>query len=104
MKECWEAPGSPWSEAWTSPASGPRGCVLCGALQSFAQRRSHGMLFRRRMAQRISLPRICIALGFPDTETLLAHARKEYEAGERFLEFRIDYLPSPENGVAAVRN
>ncbi|HLH39637.1 MAG TPA: shikimate dehydrogenase [Bryobacteraceae bacterium] len=55
------------------------------------------------MQQRISLPRICIALGLPDVESLLAHARKEYEAGERFLEFRIDYLPSPENGVAAIR-
>src|SRR5262245_33162684 len=55
------------------------------------------------MAQRISLPRICIALGFPDTETLLAQARKEYDAGERFFEFRIDYLPSPEHGVAAIR-
>src|SRR5579862_5955956 len=55
------------------------------------------------MPPRISLPRICIALGFPDAESLLAHARKEYEAGERFLEFRIDYLPSPEQGVAAIR-
>ena len=56
-----------------------------------------------RMAQRISLPRICIALGFPDTETLLAHARKEYDAGERFFEFRLDYLPTPEQGIAAIR-
>jgi 3-dehydroquinate dehydratase/shikimate dehydrogenase len=55
------------------------------------------------MAQRISLPRICIALGFPEVETLLAHARKEYEAGERFLEFRLDYLPTPEQGVVAIR-
>ncbi len=55
------------------------------------------------MPQRISLPRICIALGLPDAETLLAHARKEYDAGERFLEFRIDYLPSPEQGIAAIR-
>src|SRR5580704_2905404 len=55
------------------------------------------------MAQRISLPRICIALGFSDAETLLAHARKEYDAGERFFEFRIDYLPSPEQGVATIR-
>src|SRR5579862_872952 len=55
------------------------------------------------MPQRISLPRICIALGFPEVDTLLAHARKEYEAGERFLEFRLDYLPTPEQGVAAIR-
>ncbi len=52
---------------------------------------------------RIALPRICIALGFPDAETLLAHARREYDAGERFLEFRLDYLPDPEHGVAAIR-
>lgn len=52
---------------------------------------------------RIPLPRICIALGFPETETLLAHARKEYDAGERFFEVRLDYLASPEQGVAAIR-
>ena len=55
------------------------------------------------MPRRILLPRICIALGFPETETLLAHARKEFDAGERFLEFRIDHLPAPEQGVAAIR-
>ncbi len=55
------------------------------------------------MAQRISLPRICIALGFPDPETLLAHAKKEYDAGERFLEVRLDYLPSPDQGIAAIK-
>src|SRR5271154_1625269 len=55
------------------------------------------------MPQRISLPRICIALGFPEVDILLAHARKEYDAGERFLEFRLDYLPTPEQGVAAIR-
>lgn len=55
------------------------------------------------MAQRISLPRICIALGFSDAEALLAQARKEYDAGERFFEFRLDYLPSPEQGIAAIR-
>ena len=52
---------------------------------------------------RIALPRICIALGFPDAETLLAHARKEYDAGERFFEFRLDYFPDPEHGIAAIR-
>jgi len=55
------------------------------------------------MAHRISLPRICIALGFPDAETLLTQARKEYDAGERFFEFRLDYLPNPEQGIAAIR-
>jgi 3-dehydroquinate dehydratase/shikimate dehydrogenase len=55
------------------------------------------------MPPRTPFPRICIALGFPDAETLLAHARNEYEAGERFFEFRLDYLPKPEQGVAAIR-
>ncbi|HXP88366.1 MAG TPA: shikimate dehydrogenase [Bryobacteraceae bacterium] len=50
-----------------------------------------------------SFPTICIALGFPDVETLLAHARDEYNAGERFFEFRLDYLPDPERGVAVLR-
>jgi 3-dehydroquinate dehydratase / shikimate dehydrogenase len=52
---------------------------------------------------RVALPRICIALGFPDAETLLAHARREYDAGERFIEFRVDYFADPEQGVAAIR-
>jgi 3-dehydroquinate dehydratase / shikimate dehydrogenase len=55
------------------------------------------------MPQRNLFPKICIALGFPDVESLLAHARAEYEAGERFFEFRLDYLPKPEQGVAAIR-
>ena len=55
------------------------------------------------MPQRTPFPKICIALGFPDAEALLAHARTEYEAGERFFEFRLDYLPSPEIGVAALQ-
>jgi 3-dehydroquinate dehydratase/shikimate dehydrogenase len=52
---------------------------------------------------RIALPRICIALGFPDADTLLSHARHEYEAGERFFEFRLDYFADPDNGIAAIR-
>ncbi len=55
------------------------------------------------MPRRIVLPRICIALGFPEVDALLAHARSEYDAGERFFEFRLDYLPSPEQGIAAMR-
>jgi len=42
------------------------------------------------MAASNSLPRICIALGLPDPERLLEHARREAESGERFLEFRLD--------------
>ena len=55
------------------------------------------------MPPRIAFPRICIALGFPDAETLLAHARSEYDAGERFFEFRLDYLAKPEQGVVVIR-
>jgi 3-dehydroquinate dehydratase / shikimate dehydrogenase len=59
------------------------------------------------MTRRAALPRICIALGFSEIEPLLAHAREEYNAGERFFEFRLDYLASPgqgpEQGIAAMR-
>jgi 3-dehydroquinate dehydratase/shikimate dehydrogenase len=55
------------------------------------------------MARRTSLPRICIALGFSDVESLLGHARKEVQAGESFLEFRLDYLDRPNEGIAAIR-
>lgn len=55
------------------------------------------------MTRRAALPRICIALGFPEIESLLAHAREEYNAGERFFEFRLDYLASPEQGITAMR-
>jgi 3-dehydroquinate dehydratase/shikimate dehydrogenase len=34
----------------------------------------------------------------------LAHARQEVEAGERFLEFRLDYLPNPRAGLGAIRD
>src|SRR6202158_178441 len=55
------------------------------------------------MPKPTSLPRVCIALGFPDAQKLVEHARKEAEAGESFFEFRLDYLPSPESGIAAIR-
>lgn len=55
------------------------------------------------MTRRAALPRICIALGFPEVETLLDHAREEYNSGERFFEFRLDYLKAPDQGVAAMR-
>jgi len=42
-------------------------------------------------------------MGFPDTEKLLANARREVEAGESFFEFRLDYLAEPREGVAAIR-
>jgi 3-dehydroquinate dehydratase/shikimate dehydrogenase len=55
------------------------------------------------MAQNRPLPRICIALGISDPDRLLEQARREAEAGETFLEFRLDYLADPLQGVAAIR-
>ena len=54
------------------------------------------------MTQRRALPRICIALGLPDVPRLLEQARREAEAGENFLEFRLDYLPDPLAGTRAI--
>ena len=54
------------------------------------------------MAQTRSLPRICIALGLPDLPSLLEHARREAEAGEIFLEFRLDFLDQPCKGALAI--
>lgn len=55
------------------------------------------------MAQRHTFPTICIALGFNQPEVLLRHARQEIEAGERFIEIRLDYLPAPEQGLKVIR-
>jgi 3-dehydroquinate dehydratase/shikimate dehydrogenase len=55
------------------------------------------------MPQPTSLPRICIAMGFSDAQKLLEHARREVNAGESFFEFRLDYLPAPEQGIAVIR-
>ncbi len=54
------------------------------------------------MPQSRALPRICIALGLPDVPTLLDHARREAEAGETFLEFRLDFLDTPCKGAEAI--
>ena len=54
------------------------------------------------MAQTRLFPRICIALGLPDVQTLLDHARREAAAGETFLEFRLDFLEDPAKGVEAI--
>src|SRR5258708_38990332 len=56
------------------------------------------------MALRHPLPKICIALGFPDIDKLLQHAQREIDEGERFLEFRLDYLPDPWRGAEAIRS
>jgi 3-dehydroquinate dehydratase/shikimate dehydrogenase len=50
-----------------------------------------------------SLPRICVALGFPDTEQLRHVAEAEYKDGNTFLEFRLDYLGDPSRGVELVK-
>src|ERR1700676_2414478 len=55
------------------------------------------------MAQTRPLPRICIALCLPDVSSLLDHARREAEAGETFLEFRLDFLDKPSKGAEAIR-
>jgi 3-dehydroquinate dehydratase/shikimate dehydrogenase len=50
-----------------------------------------------------TLPTICIALGMGSPEELLRQARQEAEAGETFLEFRLDYLPQPRAGIGIIR-
>jgi len=55
------------------------------------------------MPSRTALPRVCIALGFADPRKLLTYAKREVEAGESFLEFRLDYLDSPRQGIAAIQ-
>lgn len=54
------------------------------------------------MLLRKNLPKICIALGQGDPERLLELARHEASSGERFLEFRLDYLPKPLQGPALI--
>ena len=56
------------------------------------------------MPEKTPFPRICIALGIADPKALLAHARRETDGGESFLEFRLDYLESPEQGLAVIRD
>ena len=55
------------------------------------------------MSQLTALPRICIAMGFPDPQKLAESARREVNAGESFFEFRLDYLPAPEQGIPVIR-
>ena len=56
------------------------------------------------MPSRIALPRVCIALGFAEPHKLLSHAQREVEAGETFLEFRLDYLETPLQGIAVIKD
>ncbi|MCD6360840.1 MAG: shikimate dehydrogenase [Armatimonadetes bacterium] len=55
------------------------------------------------MARRPSFPRICIALGSAEADTLLARARQEADNGGSFLEFRLDYLRRPSEGPRVIR-
>lgn len=55
------------------------------------------------MSSRTSLPKVCVALGFPDTGELLRQAKREAQEGERLLEFRLDYLKDAAEGVEAIR-
>src|SRR5689334_16696557 len=78
-------------------------CGNCGTggFVAFASWYSNYLL--RVMPQKRPFPRICIALGLPDTSALLDHARQEADSGETFLEFRLDHLDHPEHGVKVIR-
>jgi 3-dehydroquinate dehydratase / shikimate dehydrogenase len=56
------------------------------------------------MVTRASFPKICVALGLPEADKLMTLARHEIDQGERFLEFRLDYLKAPEKGVEIIRS
>ncbi len=51
-----------------------------------------------------SLPRIAVALGFPTADQLFEQARHEIDSGETFLEFRLDYLDDPGQGIGVMRH
>ncbi|MBK9169173.1 MAG: shikimate dehydrogenase [Bryobacterales bacterium] len=54
------------------------------------------------MPAKLSLPRICVALGFRQPEELHQHAARLLDNGESFLEVRLDYLPDPAAGIAVI--
>ncbi|MGH9584345.1 MAG: shikimate dehydrogenase [Bryobacteraceae bacterium] len=49
-----------------------------------------------------SLPRVCVALGFPSAAQLAHAAEREYKDGNTFLEFRLDYLPEAMEGAGII--
>lgn len=51
-----------------------------------------------------SLPRICVALGFPTPSELNRAAESEYKEGNTFFEFRLDHLRDPASGIDVIRN
>ncbi|MBC8166216.1 MAG: shikimate dehydrogenase [Bryobacteraceae bacterium] len=56
------------------------------------------------MYPRSALPRVCVALGFPEPDQLFDHARREIIDGESFLEFRLDSLVHPSSGLDVIHN
>lgn len=55
------------------------------------------------MARRSRVPPVCVSLGFLDPESLIACAREETEQGNRFLEFRLDHLRNPWEGLTCIQ-
>ena len=50
-----------------------------------------------------SLPRICVALGFPNSAELARAVEREYRDGNTFLELRLDHLRNPAEGIDLIR-
>lgn len=50
-----------------------------------------------------TLPRICVALGFPSITELANGAEREEKDGATFFEFRLDHLPDPARGIDLIR-
>ncbi len=50
-----------------------------------------------------TLPRLCVALGFPTIAELSQAADREYKDGTTFFEFRLDYLTDPAAGLDLIR-
>src|SRR4051794_29767289 len=51
-----------------------------------------------------SLPRLCVALGFPTAAQLMRAAECEYKDGNTFLEVRLDYLHNPSSGLGFIQD
>ncbi|MFL6417380.1 MAG: shikimate dehydrogenase, partial [Bryobacteraceae bacterium] len=51
-----------------------------------------------------SLPRLCVALGFPTAAQLMRAAEREYKDGNTFLEVRLDYLSNPSSGLGFIQD
>ena len=54
------------------------------------------------MPSRSNYPRICVSIGLPTPEAMLACARQDADEGSTFFEFRLDYLEEPEGGLRAI--